>query len=170
MKQTVTRIEFGVERGEGCSCRTCRRNCMYLPGFLIPADLERMIPEGEDPLKWAEVNLEASPGANVKKDGETFRIPTLVMASKEDGSCIYFEKRKCLIWETSPFGCAFFDCRSKDDPEQDRIQHQLSQHGLKAVFDAWRTDSLYKRVWYHLMESGHESEPPEDKRARMLES
>jgi hypothetical protein len=161
MTEVLTRIEFGVERGEGCACRTCRRNCMFLPGFLIPSDLERMIPAGEDPFKWAEVNLLASPGAIVMKDGRTFRIHTLVMASKDDGSCIYYVQRRCQIWETSPFGCAFFGCDSKD-------QHRLSQEGLMEVFLSWREPaSLYARIWQHLWDSGRQAEPPEEKRARM---
>jgi|SRR5271170_3886359 len=138
---------------------------MFVPGFLIPADLERMIPEGEDPLKWAEVNLEASPGAIVMKDGKQFRIPTLVMASKEDGSCIHFQKRRCAIWADAPFGCAFFGCTSGSPQEQYRLSHR----GLMAIYGAWREDSLYKRIWYHLWGSGRQSEAPEDKRARMNE-
>lgn len=165
MKSQPIRTEFGAERGEGCSCRTCRRNCMFVPGFLIPSDLDRMIPEGEDPLRWAETNLEASPGAIVMKDGEQFRIPTLVMASDEQGSCIYFQKRRCMIWENAPFGCAFFGCTSGSQEEQYRLSHR----GLMATYEAWREDSLYKRIWYHLWESGRQSAPPEEKRARMNE-
>jgi hypothetical protein len=136
---------------------------MYMPGFLIPTDLDRMVPAGTDPFQWAELNLQASPGAIVMKSGETFRIPTLVMATKPDGSCIYFQKRRCTIWETSPFGCAFFGCDSGSDQDQLRLSHD----GLVAVFQAWHEDSLYKRIWYHLQESGREAEAPEDKRARM---
>jgi hypothetical protein len=135
---------------------------MFLPGFLIPADLERMIPAGADPVEWAEANLEASPGALVMKDGQTFRIPTLCMATKPDGSCIYFEKRRCMIWEDSPFGCAFFGC---DYPQEGQLP--LSHAGLNAVYEAWREESLYKRIWYHLWESGRQAEAPESKRARM---
>ena len=154
-----TRSEFGVERGEGCSCRTCRRNCMFMPGFLIPTDLDRMIPAGTEPLGWAELNLMASPGAIAMKNGETFRIPTLVMANKPDGSCIYYRNRQCQIWETSPFGCAFFDC----GPERGGI----SRLGLAEVMRAWREPSLYSRVWQHLWDSGRQAAAPEEKRARM---
>jgi hypothetical protein len=136
---------------------------MFLPGFLIPTDLDRMIPAGADPFQWAELNLEASPGALVMKNGETFRIPTLVMAAKPDGSCIYFVQRRCQIWETSPFGCAFFGCGS---PDADR----MSREGHTAVLLAWRDpSSLYSRIWEHLWVSGHHAEPPEEKRARMNE-
>jgi len=37
-------------------------NCRFMPGFLIPADLTRIIPPGADPVIWAEANLLASPG------------------------------------------------------------------------------------------------------------
>lgn len=165
MTLTTIRTEFGVERGEGCSCRTCRRNCMFIPGFLIPSDLERMIPEGEDPFKWAELNLQASPGAIVMKNGETFRIPTLVMAAQENGYCVHYQNRRCAIWENAPFGCAFFGC----DSGSNEFQLQLSSRGLMTIYEAWREDSLYQRIWHHLMESGRKAESPENKRARMSE-
>jgi hypothetical protein len=133
---------------------------MFMPGFLIPADLERMIPTDTDPLQWAEANLLASPGAIVAKEGELFRIPTLVMATKPDGSCIYYVKRRCQIWETSPFGCAFFGCGSQ--------HHELlSEKGLFAVLRAWRKPSLYTRIWNHLWDSQRRADAPEEKRARM---
>lgn len=136
---------------------------MFLPGFLIPADLERMIPEGADPFAWAELNLEASPGALAMKDGKTFRIPTLVMATKDDGSCIYFQQRRCQIWADSPFGCAFFGCTSGSPEEQLR----LSSKGLVAAYETWREPTLYSRLWEHLWMSGRQAEAPEKKRARM---
>jgi hypothetical protein len=135
---------------------------MYMPGFLIPSDLERMIPADTNPFRWAELNLLASPGAVVAKDGVTFRIPTLVMAVKPDGSCIHYAKRQCQIWETSPFGCAFFDCTEK--PEH----NLLSRKGLQAVLKAGNeSDSLYRRLWAHLWDSELRAEPPEVKRERM---
>jgi hypothetical protein len=139
------RTEFGFER-TSCECRVCRRNCMYMPGFLIPADLERMIPVGSDPLKWAEDNLLASPGALVMKNGNTFRIPTLVPAVKPDGSCIHYRQRKCQIWENSPFGCAFFDC----GPERGGMSHL----GLIEICELWvrQDESLYVQIWLHLAE------------------
>jgi hypothetical protein len=134
-----------------------------MPGYLIPADLERMIPAGADPLEWAETNLLASPGATVIKDGVMFRIPTLVPASKADGSCIHFRQRRCAIWETSPFGCAFFGCTPSPD------QERLAQQGLKSVYEACRNPepTLYARIWEHLWLSGRQSEAPDEKRARM---
>lgn len=96
------RTEFGFPRTT-CGCADCEVNCRYMPGFLIPADLERMIPEGADPFVWAEKNVLASPGALAMQGGKTFRIHTLVPATKKDGSCIHLaEDGRCLIHEVSP--------------------------------------------------------------------
>ena len=156
------RTEFNVLRTE-CGCRTCRRNCMFIPGYLIPADLDRMIPAGADPLIWAESNLLASPGALVLQDGQPFRIPTLVPATKADGSCIHFRQRKCQIWEVSPFGCAFFDCGPERDPH-------LSDKGLVEVLKAWLRPSLYQEIHTHLWTSGKRQESANVLRERMAET
>lgn len=154
------RTEFGVERAS-CSCRGCRRNCLYMPGFAIPSDLPRMIPPGADPLRWAETNLLASPGAKVMKDGEIFRIGTLVPATKPDGSCMHYQKRGCAIWETAPFGCAFFGCGAQ-------AEDRMTQLGLKQTWDAQRDPaSLYSRIWHHLWATGKRQDGPEVTRARM---
>lgn len=155
------RIEFGLPRTE-CTCRTCRRNCMFMPGFLIPADLTRMIPTDAEPFHWSETNLLASPGALAMKDGEFIRIRTLVPASKEDGSCIHYRQRRCQIHEISPFGCAFFDC----GPERENV----SRKGLIAVMEAWREkNSLYAQIWNHLHSLGKCRESAEVLRERMQE-
>jgi hypothetical protein len=116
-----------------------------------------------DPLTWAEENLLASPGAIVSKDGELFRIPTLVPAVKPDGECINLtSKGLCKIHENAPFGCAFFDC----GPER----NQLSHSGLTAVMQAHgETDppSLYSRIWVHLYCFGHRQLAPEVLRSRL---
>src|SRR5262245_26676119 len=106
------RTEFGVPRST-CDCVECVMNCRYMPGHLIPADLDRLLEGVADPGKWAEDNLLASPGALAMNTttGRTFRIRTLVPAVKPDGSCIHLtEDRKCAIHENAPFGCAFFSC------------------------------------------------------------
>ena len=148
------RTEFGLPRTE-CTCRTCRRNCMFMPGFLIPADLDRMIPAGVDPFEWAEKNLLASPGAVVMAKGELYRIPTLVPATRDDGApCIHYRQRRCQIWETSPFGCAFFDCNERERNDD------LANAGLSAVAEAWHTEGgcLYTRLWERLEFIGKEQE------------
>lgn len=155
------RLEFGVERTQ-CACRNCQANCHHMPGFLIPADLSRMIPTKEDPFKWAEQNLLASPGAVAMKDMKLFRIHTLVPAIKADGSCIHLSgderNGKCSIHENAPFGCAFFDC----GPERSG----LSGKGLIAVYNE-TPYSLYVRLWEHLHKMGRRQLAPELLRDRI---
>jgi hypothetical protein len=136
---------------------------MFLPGYLIPADLDRMIPVGADPIGWAELNLLASPGAKVMQHGEVFRIGTLVPRTKPDGSCVHYQRRGCDIWDVSPFGCAFFGCGAK---EEDRLTNQ-------GLMDTWRAQSdpgsLYSRIWHHLWDTGRRQDNAEEIRARMRE-
>lgn len=163
------RTEFGQPR-TSCSCEVCVGNCRVMPGYLIPADLERMIPVGEEPLAWAERNLFASPGAlvMVASTGRTFRIRTLVPAIKPDGSCINLtEGGSCAIHEVSPFGCAFFDC----GPETQE-RSQLARQGLLAVYDATITnqDSLYYKIWSHLANHGFAQKAPDVLRRKFAEA
>jgi hypothetical protein len=134
-----------------------------MPGCLIPADLGRMIPKGIDPFKWAEENLLASPGALVMKDGEVFRIPTLVPAVQEDGACIHLtEDHQCSIHENAPFGCAFFDC----GPEP----KGLIDKGLVEIHKSFAdVTNLYAALWIHLAYKGRVQRKPEELRAEMGE-
>src|SRR5258708_24937566 len=59
--------EFGYARTI-CACHDCAAGCRHLPGYLIPADLERLhnyLAPAEDLLAWARGHLLASPGALV---------------------------------------------------------------------------------------------------------
>src|SRR6185437_11995882 len=180
------RTEFGYRR-TSCACHNCRLNCEVMPGFLIPADLGRMIPKEcgkcRRPMKgtttwdgacdcgglirnvdeyiWAEQNLLASPGALVISEGKFRRIPTLVPATKEDGSCIHLTSEgNCDIHAVAPFGCAFFDCG--EEPEG------LAHTALHAVMMEWgNTFSLYRALWIHLAYKEKLQLPAEDLRAIM---
>jgi hypothetical protein len=137
------RTEFGLPRTT-CGCETCVDNCKNMPGFLIPADLERIRPKDMDPFVWAKKNLLASPGAIVRdtRKNVCYRIPTLVPATKADGSCIHLTAENlCLIHEIAPFGCAFFDCRPEDE------QLASSKPGLLAIIDDFRSMGLYSQIW-----------------------
>jgi hypothetical protein len=137
------RTEFGFAR-KVCACDGCKLNCKFMPGYLIPADLQRMIPEGADPKKWAEENLLASPGAMVMKDGKVLRVRTLVPKTKKNGECIHLTADSaCGIHAIAPFGCAFFDCNS---PMGDELAHL----GIVVVMKAWEENGLYARLWKHL--------------------
>lgn len=138
----MERTEFGAKR-TSCACYECQTYCRHMPGFLLPADLERLLPESEIlPYSWAERNLLASPGALAVKNGVTFRIPTLVPAVKSDGSCIHFSAGRCAIHAAAPFGCAFFDCGP--DPRD-----EVSNQGLVTLIKTPK-DSLYYRIWDYL--------------------
>ena len=149
-----------------CSCEACTLNCRYMPGNLIPADLERTISPGADAFAWSEKNLLASPGAIAldTRSGQTFRIPTLVPAVKPDGECIHLTAdRKCDIHDVAPFGCAFFDYRSS-------AYDNLSHRGLIAIVDDINAGGLYSRIWRHLDAHGFRQQGPEVLRARMHEA
>src|SRR5947209_5313490 len=106
------RTEFGFSRTQ-CDCADCTRNCHHLPGYLVPADLERMhryLAPDQNLRAWAKEHLLASPGALVMSDARTFRIQTLVPARRSDGACVFLTADgRCAIHSVSPFGCAFFD-------------------------------------------------------------
>lgn len=155
------RKEFGVSRSS-CACGDCQVNCRFMPGYLIPADLPRMIPRFSDPFQWAETNLLASPGALVIQAGVQRRIPTLVPAVKEDGSCIHLsEQGLCNIHLVAPFGCAFFSCT--DGPES----FELSAMGLHAILDDEAAGGLYTQLWSRLTQLGKVQQRPDVLRERM---
>jgi hypothetical protein len=160
------RTEFGSPRTT-CSCEVCTNNCRHMPGFLIPADLDRMIPSNMEPLPWAEMALRASPGALVMNSatGALFRIPTLVPKKVEAG-CVFLldtpQGQSCAIHEISPFGCAFFDC----SPRSANTDH-LTHEGILAVAQAWHQASLYQRIWHHLFDKGLTAQSPEENRRQM---
>jgi hypothetical protein len=158
------RTEFGAPRTR-CGCQSCVAYCHTLPGYLIPADLTRMIPPDADPRAWAEENLRASPGALVGNvaTGERWRIPTLVPARTEGGACIHLDgEERCRIHAVSPFGCAFFD--------HHRDGQSLTRHGLTAVAHAQQDpSSLYRRLWVHLELLRLTVPPPEEGRQKLKE-
>jgi hypothetical protein len=161
-----------------------------MPGYLVPADLGRMIPlecnrchrvmrdttacDGAcecgglihvcDPRTWAESNLLASPGALVLQGGKPFRIHTLVPARQESGACIHFtDEGSCAIHLVAPFGCAFFGC---DDYTAGKM---MANHA--ALEDIYRAQldraSLYCTIWEHLWSLGKRTPAPEVARALM---
>ncbi len=103
------RTEFGFARTV-CACPDCTLNCQYIPGYLIPADLERIgqyHAPGAEIFDWARGHLLASPGAMVRRGDAVFRIPTLVPARRPDGACLFLTAdERCAIHVVAPFGCA----------------------------------------------------------------
>src|SRR5436853_7832803 len=128
----VVRTEFGFQRTE-CGCARCSIFCRYMTGYLIPSDLDRLIPPGEDPLAWAKIHLRAlmaAPGG----------LPSLVPAQQPSGQCHWLEDGKCGVWQNSPYGCAFFDQHMTREAHEQR-----NQPGWAARQVAFENNTLYAR-------------------------
>jgi hypothetical protein len=132
--------------------------CRFLPGFLIPADLTRLCPDGD--LDWVKTHLRASPGIHVVnyETGETIRLGTLVPARVADsGACHWFVSDKCQVHADAPFGCAFFDEHMSNVETVRR-----GQPGVQEVMDDWLTDGPYSTLWrelHHLELTAPDSAP-----------
>src|SRR5215469_6537098 len=168
------RTEFGVER-TSCACQACQRCCRFLSAWLIPSDLERLIPSGANPFKWAESNLLASPGPLVVQVVEQefrscsempkcarrfvrrrFRVPSLVLSANADGSCKFLSTTGgCSVHEVSPFGYAFFDGHAR----RSQVGDHLLRAGLNSLIEAG-SEHLYHRLRRHLIRKGLVSPPP----------
>lgn len=158
------RKEFGFERTV-CACGECTINCHFIPGYLIPADLERIAARlgYEDLIEFAVNNLLASPGATVLDGGQVRQIPTLVPARRKDGACVFLDgQNRCSIHDGSPFGCAFFDVHQSRE-ESDR----RSCYGLAQIDRAWREGHLYAQLWLLLRTLRLTAPSPVAARARM---
>jgi hypothetical protein len=158
----MERTEFGFARTV-CACWKCTRFCKFIPGFLVPADLERhRQAQGENFPAWARKHLRASPGALVAQGGTPFRIRTLVPARQEvTGHCIFFKDPHCAIHADAPYGCAFFD-EHQSGPEATR----RSTAGLKALLAEWIDQGPYALLWQELHAEGLVAPGPEELRRR----
>jgi Fe-S-cluster containining protein len=158
------RSEFGAARTE-CDCRACLANCLFIPGALIPADLNRISEYlGESDLtRFALNNLLASPGAIIFSIGELIRVRTLVPARRSDGACRFLtDGDRCSIHAVSPYSCALFDCKqSKEESDA------LSLRGLIEIAKAWHRGDLYAQLWQTLYDAGRIAPSPIEARARM---
>lgn len=145
-----------------------RLNCKYIPGYLIPADLERIASAmGATNIEaWAMDNLLASPGATVARMTATglkpFQIHTLVPARAATGHCIHLCEQGCKIHPVAPFGCAFFD----NDQSMEEAQRKSSE-GLKAIMAEWEKDGPYAQIWKKLDAAGKKAPWPRDCRAKL---
>jgi hypothetical protein len=135
------RAEFGFKRIV-CACSTCLRNCYCLPGYLTPADLQRLADYlGEDDIVcFALDNLLASPGALVVAYGEIFAIPTIVSARRQDGVCRFLKNDLCSIHAVNPFGWAFFSA------EQTKEQSDSNNFDCTKASIGFRTQSVLATV------------------------
>lgn len=159
-----TRKEFGFIRTE-CACAGCKAACRHLPGYMVPADLQRISERlgYGDPVAFALDYLLASPGAIVVDHCEVRRIRTIVPARRNDGACIFLdEDERCSIHAESGFGCAFFDMHQSQE-EADR----RSSRGLCEIDRSWRTNHLYAQLWLLLNAIGRVAPSPVVARARL---
>jgi hypothetical protein len=144
---TEVREEFGFRRNV-CACRKCSLWCEHVPGALVPSDLERLIPDGDDPFQWAEVHLRASPGFEIRNEhGEIIlKIPSLVPKRQQNGHCHWLQSGLCSIHADSPFGCAFLSqCQqTKKQAESRNIAARLARE------KAFQEGHLYAQIWTHL--------------------
>lgn len=164
------RTEFGFKRTVAAG-PTERAPCKCMPGYLVPADLERMSKAmGSDDIKaWATKYLLASPGAKVAgrdpKTGKliTFQVPTLVPARNANDHCVHLSPDGlCDIHAVAPFGCAFFDMKMGKNEGDNR-----SLAGLRAIIDDMEVTGLYSQLWEMLNSAGKKAPPPSICRQRL---
>lgn len=160
-----SRTEFGANRTI-CGCEDCTRYCSFVPGYMIPADLERMHQAIAPELsvdEFAKKHLWASPGATVMQAGKRFQVPTLVPARKEDGSCTFLTgDKRCSIHGVAPFGCAFFDSH-QSTPDGDR----LSSMGIMAIMRDNAERGPYHTLWKKLASLGLVAPTAEESKAKL---
>ena len=167
----VERTEFGFTRTK-CGCDACSLFCRFTPGFLVEADLKRLIPETalrdhESLAEWVVTHLRASPGAVVAvftaQGPVTVSIPTIVPAPAADGAaCHWLTDAGCAVHENSPFGCAFFDTHLTDTDGTQR-----SEAGIRSVAKSWARGGLYALVWTLLHREGLVAPGPGEGRKKM---
>src|SRR5918911_3077863 len=168
--EAETRAEFGFKRSI-CACHECTANCKFIPGYLVPADIERISRslDYSNIVTFALENLAASPGATVmNSEGRVFQIPTLVPQRRADGSCKFLDgQNRCTIHAVSPFGCAFFDAHQSTEEA-----NRKSGRGLQEVAGQWVTGraGLNAMLWRLLYSAGRRAIPPQVARRRMEEA
>lgn len=113
-------MQLPVIQRSSCSCSQCRCACETMPGYLVPEDLEHLPVE----------HLRSSSGALVIKDGVPMQIPTIVPASRPDGSCVFYANGKCTVHAHSPWGCRAFNVCETDTPDV-QMRRQI---GLALVY------------------------------------
>lgn len=143
---------FGFERTT-CACRSCSVFCRFMPSFLIPEDIPRMMAtlNYTDAERFARENLLASPGAMAVRAGQIVRIPTLVpQRHPEDTACKFRSPEGlCTIHERAPYGCSHFD---KHMSEEETLERKTA--AFLEIERAWATKSLYAQLWLMLESEG----------------
>lgn len=159
----VERTEFGFKRCVATGHDEVL-NCRFMPGFLIPADLERMASfcGWNDTVKWAMEHLLASRGATVVYKGQLRHVGSLVPKRQANGHCFYLYGDLCAIHEVSPFGCAFFHTQMTDQ-EADAV----SEAGIMAMMKDREEHGLYSQIWDALNAMRRIAKPASDCKREM---
>lgn len=169
MRKELLMRTFMEHRRTVCDCDLCKTNCRFIPGYLLPDDLDRIAAflGDSERFEFAKKNLLASPGALVIKSGVLRRIPTLVPARNDKGWCKFFDGSLCCIHPVAPFGCAFFDSHQRRS-ESDA----MSLKGLEIIAGQWedRSRSFYCEIWNDLYVKGLRAPAPEECRKKMRET
>jgi Fe-S-cluster containining protein len=151
-----------------------------MPAYLMPQDLEgylqKLIPrEGVSTAMWLTVNrvddLLASSGTLIKMiDRRTgavteARIPTLVPASKDDGSCVHYRDGKCGVHKHSPTGCKMFNACAEDREadKQEKVAKEYQMQLMRTWINhsngsASEEEEFYCRLWQILWDEGKRRE------------
>jgi len=167
-----------------CGCKVCQVHCAVMPSFLIPEDVvpymhatgffdeasqgddAETVFSVEDLIPWAETNLLASDGTYVRvpDSDKVVQIPTLVPASRRNGSCVMFNQksRLCAVHEAAPFGCRMFSC-SMDEYRAKGLSSFAAARLAKMWDNIENTEpegvsmeeGLYASIWLELDKSGH---------------
>ncbi len=163
----MERQAFGFTRSS-CDCAECKKNCVYIPGFLAVEDL-RMLTEHlgyTDEKSFARDHLLASPGAVVgNDDGKKWRVSTLVPRRGQNGACHWYtEDEKCAVHAVSPYGCAFFSHALSAEEG-----HERSKVATLELNRMWQSgkSTTYKDCWLALWMTGRRAPSPEWLRQRM---
>jgi hypothetical protein len=151
-----------------CDCAQCRTPCRFMPGMLIPADVEPMSVYGNyaNPLTWAKEYLVASPGGLYRIDDLYVRVGTLVPARQPDGSCVFFRDDHCEVHPVAPFGCACCDWH-----QDERAGNARSNAAVLAILRNIQDEpSFYFDLWEILHGLGRISPAPEISRKQMCDA
>ena len=167
-----------------CGCKVCQVHCAVMPSFLIPEDVvpymhatgffadasagdeEEAVFSVDDLMPWAIANLLASDGTYVRvpDSDKVVQIPTLVPASRRNGSCVMFNQksRLCAIHDEAPFGCRMFSCNMDEDRANGlssfaaaRLASMWDNISNKDTKDIGMVEGLYASIWLELDKSGH---------------
>ena len=150
----VIRTEGEFKR-TSCDCELCSCFCKVMPGYLVPSDLDRLIPPNVDPLEWSRDHLRASKGMQgvlIHPNGEveSVSIPSLVPVKQPNGHCHWLlPDGKCGVHSASPFGCAFLDQHMSNEEAEGR-----NTYGRTARAQAFEENGLYATIWHALKAEG----------------